>query len=109
MSQETRSVLKALVAIFFVVVLIAVGFIPLAGDGEGRRFWVFVYALVAVGLGLWRMVLTIWMHRDDAPTAVEAQQRTHRNQALLLDVFMVVFGAPAALLGAFSFLISTQH
>jgi len=106
MSQNTRSVLKALGATVAVGGLIAVSFIPVAGDGEGRRFWVFLYALFAVGLGLWRMALTIWMHRDDTPAAVEAQQRAHRNQALLLDVFMVVFGAPAALLGAFSFLVS---
>ncbi|OAN30829.1 hypothetical protein A4X17_04530 [Plantibacter sp. H53] len=66
----------------------------------------FIYALLAVILGVWRMAMTIWMHRDETPAALKDQERKHGNGVLLLDVFTVVFGAPAALLGALSFLVS---
>ena len=108
MSQNTRSALKAAGAIAAVALLMMVGLLmPGPGDGGGRRFWVFSFALVAVLLGVWRMALTIWMNRIDTPAAVEGEEQKHRNGTLLLDVFTVVFGAPAAFLGALSFLVST--
>lgn len=108
MSQNTRSALKAAGAIAAVFLLMVVGLLmPGPGDGGGRRFWVFAFALVAVLLGVWRMAVTIWMNRIDTPAAVEDEEQKHRNGTLLLDVFTVVFGAPAAFLGALSFLVST--
>jgi len=103
-SQNNHSELKAGVAIFAVLSLIGLGLLPWAGDGGDRRYLVFWYALVAVLLGLWRMSLTIWMHRDENPAALQDQERKHGDSVLLLDVFTVVFGAPAALMGAASFL-----
>ncbi|MCS6588088.1 hypothetical protein [Curtobacterium flaccumfaciens] len=108
MSQNTRSAFKAAAAIGAVLLLMVVGLVvPGPGDGGGRRFWVFMFALGAVLLGVWRMALTIWMNRIDTPAAVEDEEQKHRNGALLLDVFTVVLGAPAAFLGALSFLVST--
>jgi len=106
LSQNNRSIVKAVVAIGAVLILGGIGFMPWAGDGGGRRFLVFGYALLAVILGVCRMTLTIWMHRDETPAALEAQEQKHGNNVLLLDIFTVVFGAPAAFLGALSFLVS---
>lgn len=78
--------------------------VPAPFDGGGRRFWVFAFAAVAVALGVWKMALTIWINRADTPAAVELEEKKYRNGALLLDVFTVVLGAPAAFLGALSFL-----
>lgn len=104
LSQNNRSALKALGAILAVLFLIAIAFIPWVGDAGYRRALVFIYALLAVILGVVRMALTIWMHRDETPGALAHQERKHANDVLLLDVFTVVFGAPAALLGALTFL-----
>jgi hypothetical protein len=103
--QNTRSKLKAGGAIVAVLGLMVVGLlVPAFGDGGGRRFWVFAFAGVAVLLGIWKMALTIWINRVDTPAAVEAEEQKYRRGALLLDIFTVVFGAPAAFLGALSFL-----
>ncbi len=103
MSVATKRGLFAGFAIIAVLGLVAVGFVPFPLDSGNRRWWVFVFAAIAVALSLWKMALTIWIYRREDNAFTETQKTKHEKTLALLDIFTVATGAPAAILGALSF------